>query len=376
MPDGIRIDSGGVDVALTAGGDIVGGNKITVQLLVQQIKKEVKFSYKFLSHYEIWDRDIFFGRQSATDEVVGYVDRSSVVLLNGQSGAGKSSSVNAGVLPALADKGYFYIRMREYTDPIQQLNAYFRDSEAEQQKVTGTPLSLLDLVTRKVAECGTVVVVLDQFERFFLSVPDQQRQRFIQQLKDCLASGGRSKQFAFLIVVREDLFGRLVAEFEAQISNFLRDNAHVNLRPLAVQEARRAILEPLKDVPKIGFDSAFVDSVLLPQLGRQSPGEGVIEPSHLQIVCNRLYVEARRRVDAKPEAGQVVSIDKQMYTDLGGAKGILEYYLDEAVNRVAEEEAEQIKLVRPILKLMVQSGRARKFLSLEEISSSLSIANT
>jgi len=81
--------------------------------------------------------------------------------LNGQSGAGKSSLVNAGVLPALTDKGYFYIRMREYTDPIQQLNAYFRGSEAARQGVTDTPLSLLDLVTRKVAECGTVVVILD-----------------------------------------------------------------------------------------------------------------------------------------------------------------------------------------------------------------------
>src|SRR5208282_3629338 len=113
MVSGIQIESGGGSVGLTAGGDIVAGDKITVQLLVQQVQRQINQPYKFLSYYEINDRDIFFGRQIVIDELFAAVQRFPLVLLNGQAGAGKTSLINAGVLPRLTDEDYTYIRFRD-----------------------------------------------------------------------------------------------------------------------------------------------------------------------------------------------------------------------------------------------------------------------
>lgn len=174
-----------------------------------------------------------------------------------------------------------------------------------------------------------------------------------------------------MIGVRENFLGRLISEFDNKLPDFLQDNKLINLRPLQAVDARMAILRPLRDVPKVGYDPQFVDSILIPQLVRQSAGENVIEPSQLQIVCTRLYLAAQQKLSDSHDEGQGFLIDQNLYNELGGARGILERYLDEVVNRVAEGKTEQIKLVRSILKLMIQSGNARKFISLDDLKRNL-----
>lgn len=370
MTKGIRIDSGGGDVGLTAGGDIVAGNKITVQFLVKQLRPETALPYKFLSYYEIADRDIFFGRQDTVDRLMVTIRDSRLVLINGQAGAGKTSLINAGLLPRLTDDNYTYIRFREYSDPLEQFAKYFGAFGYPDSAPRAKQTDFVRFLLRARADSPNLILILDQFERFFLGVSDENRELFVREIARCLKEEAL-KDLRVLIAVREDFFGRLVSEFETQIPNFLRENRYINLPPLHVREARTAILRPLKDVAKVGYDAAFVDKILIPQLVKESPGENVIEPSHLQIVCNRLYVEANRRQSQAQDDGGVVVINQALYNDLGGARGILEGYLDQVVDRVANGNADKVKTVRSILKLMIQSGKARKFVSLEDLKRNL-----
>ena len=54
------------------------------------------------------------------DELAGAVARHKAIIINGATGSGKSSLVNAGVIPRLADNGYSYVAFREYSDPLKQ----------------------------------------------------------------------------------------------------------------------------------------------------------------------------------------------------------------------------------------------------------------
>jgi hypothetical protein len=373
---GFRIGDVGRDLTITAEGDIVAGDKITIQYLVQQVPRDLaKAPYKFLTQYDVTDRDIFFGRDSVTEQLLELVRIHRLVLLNGQPGAGKSSLINAGLIPRLADKGYLYVRFREYADPVNQLREYFARQKEFDLGVSAAEMSVGDLFRAAKGRRQRVLVVLDQFERFFLTVQEEKRRaEFIDQLRECLtaADAWAPGDVNIIVAVREDYFGRLVSEFERTIPNLLRENYHVNLRPLDRSEARQAILNPLRGAPGgVSYDLAFVDTTLIPHLIGQPPADQVIEPSHLQIVCNRLYMEARKSVEAGKDEGMGVRIDAALYKRLDGASGILWGFLDEAVERVAARDPERAKVVRSILKLMIQSGDARKFISLADIRQAL-----
>ena len=98
---GIVVGTVGGDFSLQAGGDIVAGNKTVINNIIQRIARELTTTpYKFLASYDIADRDIFYGRDTVIGELAAQVGRQKVILINGASGSGKSSLVNAGLIPA------------------------------------------------------------------------------------------------------------------------------------------------------------------------------------------------------------------------------------------------------------------------------------
>src|ERR1700730_843515 len=173
---GIVIDSVGGDLSFQAGGDIVAGNKTIINNIVQRIAKELTTTpYKFLASYEIADGDIFYARDAIIEELAAQVGRHKVILINGASGAGKSSLVNAGLIPRVADNGYTFVAFREYGHPLAQLQAYF-DTAHNLSPPQSSPKgadgqgSLLQLIRGFGA--FPLVIFLDQFERFFVRVAD------------------------------------------------------------------------------------------------------------------------------------------------------------------------------------------------------------
>src|SRR6516162_5079854 len=170
---GIVISSVDGDLSLQASGDIVAGNKTIINNIIQRIAKELTTTpYKFLASYDIADRDIFYGRDTIIEELAAQIGRHKIILINGASGAGKSSLVNAGLIPRVADNGYTFGTFREYSDPLAQLQVYFDTarSPAPAAKAANGQGSLLQLIRGFGA--FPIVIFLDQFERFFVRVAD------------------------------------------------------------------------------------------------------------------------------------------------------------------------------------------------------------
>ncbi|MCP4288850.1 MAG: hypothetical protein GY792_31245 [Gammaproteobacteria bacterium] len=332
----------------------------------KQLRKERAQPYKFLNYYEITDADIFFGRDVVCDQIIEKLTLYKSVLINGKSGSGKSSLVNAGLIPRLMNRGYLTFVFRDYGYPTDLLKQALHGIPEFQLDVTECS-DITDILSRMTSLANRpIAIFLDQFERFFENLPKQERQRFIQEIKTCLSTFS-GEELDIVFSIREDFYGR-IGEFWDAFPEFDTDSYKVYLKPLSPAEARDAIVKPLKGLP-FRYEKGFVDDVLLPSLIGQTSGGEQIEPLHLQIVCNQLYDEARQRYVADLADGELVVIEKELYQEIGGTQGILHNYLDGFVERIAKKNPQQTAIVRSMLKLMIQTSGTRKFVSLHDLVS-------
>lgn len=365
--------SGNVTIAQVGGnvnGDIVGGDKTTIinNIIQQAAKKIIADPYKFLDSYSISDRDIFFGRDAVIEELVSNIPRHKILIINGRSGSGKTSLIHAGLIPRLADNGYHYLSFRDYDkDPIRQLREYalqddfFRNFAEQAHSI----MHFVKTVTRQ--KKIHLAVIFDQFERFFVNVPLALRTQFIQEFKACIDSDLSGDELDVVFALREDFIGTFIIEFEKFIPQFFNQSFHYNLLPLNKEEAREAIIRPLKNIPlPIRYNLQFVDEVLLPGLMGESANETQIAPSNLQIVCNQLYQEVRKRYAADLEEGGV-QIDRALYEQLGGTSEILRTYLDDFIVRTAHGDTGERDVLRSMLKLMLDTTGTRKFVGFADL---------
>lgn len=379
MPDtdsNFRDVSGNVNIAQVGGdvyGDIVAGNKITITYLIDQARGKIDADpYKFLSAYEISDKDRFFGRTTAVDDIISRLPLNRAIIINGRSGAGKSSLIHAGLIPRLTEYNYHFLSFQDYADPLQQLYKHVAHNPIFRPFLdhTHSLCEFLKTITRQ--QDWHLVLIFDQFERFFLHVAPELQRQLIQELKSCFESDLTGEELDLIFALREEFYGRFVSEFEAAIPTFRNTTQRVDLHPLTRAEAREAIVRPLERISmKIGYNEDFVNTVLLPGLMGESSGGVEVDPPHLQIVCNQLYKKAKHDYADKLARGGVVEIDWQIYESLGETQGILDSYLDDFVDRAAQKSKDGRKVLHSMLKLMVETTGIRKFRSLQELQRGL-----
>ena len=101
------------------------------------------------------------------------------LYLTGDSGSGKSSVLNAYVLPELRDAGWTVVEARAWQDPEAALtDAISKLAAARKWKLGGTQnlRALLENVARRVD--GGLLLVLDQFEEFVILAEPGRRESF------------------------------------------------------------------------------------------------------------------------------------------------------------------------------------------------------
>jgi hypothetical protein len=213
------------------------------------------------------------------------------------------------------------------------------------QRHLDLPLAqFLDAETARLSK--TVVVILDQFEEFFLRLPLEVRRLFHQELGACVAAAHLDVHF--IIALREDYFANL-AEFLPTIPDLF--NHAMRLRRLTPAQALSAAVEPIR-VCGLTIDSTLMAEVILPQLDEAGLG---IAPPLLQIVCHRLYEHAQN-------AGRS-SIGQEEYAALGDLRTVLEHYLDDTLRPFGSEQPQ----ARAVLKALVTAEGTKRASFLVEI---------
>ncbi|MDJ0769179.1 MAG: hypothetical protein QNJ12_10310 [Ilumatobacter sp.] len=287
------------------------------------------------------------GRTREIDDIRGRLVSNRIMLLYSPSGAGKTSLIEAGLLPELAQRDFTVlptIRVGYELDVVagEPANRYAAsmiasleerlpdDAQMRPGKLVRTDLEdYLAQLEQDMPE-GRLCLVFDQFEEVFTLNPvdvDAKRQ-FIAQLGRAL----KNKRFWALFAMREDF----IAQLDPYLTAFptrLRTRYRLGLLdPAAAMEAAQAPAA----AQGVRFDDDAVGRLVddLRQIKVQHLDVTTtelgpfVEPLQLQVVCRRLW-------DRPRASAASIGVDDVM--DRGGVNEALAEYYDEAVERADKQ---------------------------------------
>lgn len=297
--------------------------------------------YKFLQSYSEDDAPVFWGRDREIAEISSKIVQNPSYVIYGQSGVGKTSLLQAGIVPTLKAAGHRTTVLRCFPDPASDLEAALYGANPEREPSVHAALTQLAGASPN----AQLVFCFDQFEAW-LHLADGDRKRRLVTLIEAMQAGAFADRLHFVFNVREDFFAemdQLKAWFPAVF------HAEFRLGPMSRAKAARLIMEPAERA-----GCRFEDGLVPRMLHDLSRGE-VVELPALQVVCDRLY-------DARDPNGD---ISNQHYESLGRAGNILAHYLDRVLQRFQKSD---LALARETLLALTEEGSASRLLPLRALS--------
>lgn len=291
--------------------------------------------YKGLNPFTRSDAKDYFGREDAAQELQKRLEGADpVVLLIGPPGSGKSSLINAGLLPRLEDKGRKVILV---TSPGREpLAAILRAIDpaadlasirADERRIVKTPSVLNDIVT---ALSPSAILVIDQFSEALARAD-------IQPPLDAIgrALATLSASHKLLICLRDSQ--RLQFEKIAGIGDAARSpSAIFSPPPPSVYELHSMIEGPADEVG-LRFGSGVVDDLV-----RSVAGNPDALPL-LQFTLNKLW-------DYKDRD----EITQAVYREVGSPRDALTSTADKVFQQLPDAQKDLAR--RTFLKLVAPSG--------------------
>jgi len=337
--------------------------------------------YVGLVPYTEADSDWFFGREREERIIVANLRAARLTLLYGASGVGKSSVLLAGVVPRLqqlaGEDGPARSALTVFSAwrdaPLEPLARAMRDAviaaadDDEEIEAWETRGSLHDAAQRWGRHVRTQLVVLDQFEEYFLYHPDEDGPGTLAGELPALVNDP-ALRVNVLLSLREDALAGL-DRFKGRIPDLYANYLRVDY--LDRRAARDAVVEPIErynrqtGVEPVALEDPLVERVLDEvrtgrlTLGEEAPAVPVgqeararddrVETPFLQLVMERLW-SAREDGDAGG-AMTVATLDS-----LGGAEAIVSHHLDEAMGRLPPADQ---RVAADVLVYLVTPSRSK-----------------
>jgi tetratricopeptide (TPR) repeat protein len=281
------------------------------------------------------------GRKIDVDELLARIGRNDkkIIVIHGQSGVGKSSLVNAGLIPALENKAIGFqdnlpVTIRVYNSWFTELAKELLDVLPENLKSEDLKLDTQEKFVLKLVEIEKyrrTVLIFDQFEEFFFVCPDDKdRTEFFQFLGKCL-NNKNIGSLRIILSLRVDYLHLLLECDEISDMNIIGDgilskNVLYKLGNLTPENAKTTIESLTK---KTTFQ---LEPDLINRLVEDLAGEvGSVRPIELQIVGAQLETENITTLAA--------------YQQIGNKQELVKSYLGEIVNDCGKKNQELAELL-------------------------------
>jgi len=307
---------------------------------VAQASVEDRPPYRGLEAFTADDAHLFVGRERQVEAFVNRVRVQPLLAVVGASGAGKSSFVQAGVIPALGDSWRSLV-LRPGTAPLATLRARF--------PAVNDLTRLGEHLRVDAAVYGPMVIVVDQLEELFtLSKSDDDRAAFAAALAGAARSADDPVRVIFTL--RDDFLVR------AEALPALRDRLANSLQLLAIparDDLERIVVEPAR---RAGYELED------PELAGRMVAEVADQPGALALLsftAARLWELRDRHFRRLPT---------RAYEAIGGVGGALAKHAETLLEAMTREEQ---RLVREVFRNLVTSEGTRAIVTRPELASVL-----
>jgi len=255
--------------------------------------------YRGLKPFTAEDADSFFGRDALIAEMLAQLRQTPRFLaVVGPSGSGKSSVVQAGLLPALrrgaltGSQDWQIVTLRPSADPhaVIDLSGFSKPDRSEH-----------------------TILFLDQFEELFALYAPKVQQRFLADLHALITGVA---PLTVILALRADFYGHLQ---RSPLGAGLKQ-ALVDVLPLTPEELRAAVEEPAQRVG-LTFEVGLIESIV------QDAGQAEHTLPLLQSALAQVCHQQEDRW-----------LTYTVYQSVGGVAGALSLWAEDAYVALSAEE--------------------------------------
>jgi len=308
---------------------------------------EERSPYPGLSSFTEKDAAHFFGREEEVKALWQRLQNRKLLAVIGPSGAGKTSFVRAGVIPA-APEGWRCLWVtpgnRPFAAVARALVPELSNDPETLQRLVGaeTDNELMAALNVWRRRQGEALLVMDQFEELFTVNPKDVQERFTALLGQ-LAS---EADVHVLISLRDDFLMR--SQEHPPLLPILGELTA--LLPLSAEALRRALEEPAK---KLGY--RFEDDALVDEMVESVEGARAALPL-LAFAVSRLWEKRDRERKL---------LTRTAYEEIGGVAGALAQHAEAMMDRIGVGQ----DIVREIFRNLVTAQGTRAVVDRDELLS-------
>lgn len=326
-------------------------------------------SKPFVGPSPLQRRDGLFGRTEDLGALCEVLPSSRILMLHSPSGAGKSSIINAGVVPQMERHGFTVLQPLRAGGPeslkgapggrfignvLNQWNSRLPESKQKSHRELMGVKRLSDFArdVLDLQKAPFFLMIFDQFEE--VATVDPAERKGVEDFFDQVGELLENRRIWALFAIREDYLGD-IEPYADWIPTGLRNRQRLDL--LTIEQASDAIEGPVKRFG-VEFDPAVAKELVKRLSMRRDSGDRFVpgkhvEPVLLQVVCAEIW-EALREDEKLIGASRIPG-----ESEIAGALG---NYFDRVVNAATTPEVPAPRIRSWVVEQMIDGNRRKQTL--------------